>query len=410
MDLSLDNSALLSHEVLGDACRLFDAGSEATPAELHALNSLIEAAVLHDGLYVYEWPSQGIDFGPLEDLFKWNLIRRKPVAEECEAALDAMGLSESSLGVLDDRTIGGRSITYKSEHLAEFLQMLVEYERDFGFDRMSRLLDRDDDAEAQAFQAAAAQRFSPDDVLGFDGWYRKTRALATCATELGLHAYSGLITRPLLLGYVNTRRRGALAVFDKVKAEFDDLDDTDLPEWRRIEIPALTQQVLAGCKGDAKAIANEIMRVRTRLEHFRATLTANSRAVRQAKTRAEKRQLRLESDAAWAAMLQKMDKTTRLAHTTWDIVKNPFTAHTKIGDKLVEKDQRDQAIEKTFGLSDLWALIGTAPAMEGNARLLGDLFGTRHDLKKWHAAREAAKLLESVMRAGTEPVLPNAQA
>jgi len=58
MSRILTNSALLSYEVLADAARLFDTSNEATPAELHALNSLIEAAALHEKLYVYEWPAQ----------------------------------------------------------------------------------------------------------------------------------------------------------------------------------------------------------------------------------------------------------------------------------------------------------------------------------------------------------------
>jgi Mg2+ and Co2+ transporter CorA len=408
MDLSLDNSALLSHDVLDDACRLFDSSTEATPAELHALNSLVEAAVLHDKLYVYEWPAQTVQLGPLEDLFKWNLIRKEPVAEECEAALAAMGLSELSHDVLADRSDGGLSITYKSDRLAEFLQMLVEYERDFGFDQMSSLLDEDDETEERAFKAAATKNFSPKDVLGFDGWYRKARALGTSATELGLHPYTGLITRPLLLDYVSARRRGALAVFEKLKAELDDFDDSDIPEWRRIDIPAMTQQVIAGCKGDTSAIPNEIMRVRTRLADFRATLTSSARAIRQAKTRSEKRRLRKDAEASWEAILQKVDKTTRLSHTMWDVFKNPLAAPAKAGDKLVEKDQLNQAIDKTFGLSDLWALISTAPAMEGNARLLQGLFGTRYDLKQWHAARSTSQLLEDVMRRRATPVLPQA--
>jgi hypothetical protein len=406
MDFSPDNSALLSHDVLEDACRLFDSSTEATPAELHALNSLVEAAVLHDKLYVYEWPAQAAQLGPFEDLFKWNLIRKEPVAEGCEAALAAMGLSELSHDVLADRSDGGLSITYKSDRLAGFLQMLVEYERDFGFEQMSRLLDGDDDSEERAFNAAETQRFSPKDVLGLDSWYRKTRALATSATELGLHPYTGLITRPFLLDYVSARRRGALAVFEKLKVEFDDFDDNDIPEWRRIDIPAMTQQVIAGCKGDISAIANEIMRVRTGLTDFRVTLTSSAKAIRQAKTRNEKRQLRKDGEASWAAILQKMEKTTRLTHTMWDIFKNPLAAPAKAGDKLVEKDQLNQAIDKTLGLSDLWALISTAAAMEGNARLLQGLFGTRYDLRKWHAARTASELLEDVMRRRTTPVLP----
>jgi hypothetical protein len=400
MTLSLTNSALLSYEVLADAARLFDPTSEATPAELHALNSLIEAAALHEKLYIYEWPAQALDLGPLADLFKWGLIENDAKADECEAELRAMGLTDIEGDVLEDRTLGGTSITYKSERLVEFLQMLVDYERDLGFERMARLLDDD---EEEAFEAAARLSVSEKDVLGIDSWYRKTRALTTTATELGLHLYTGLLSRPYVLGNITMRRGSALQVFEALKAEYDDLDDSDIPRWRRVEIPALTQQALTASKGDPKALANEVMRVRSQATGFRSAVTTGALALRGAKTRAEKRKVRQDTDAALASLLDKTGKSTRLSHTMWDLVKNPLTTHVKVGDKLVEKDQRNQAIDKVVGLSDLWALVSTAPVVEDNAKLLYGVFKAPFDLKKWEAARIAAQDLERVMNRDAAP-------
>jgi len=405
MSLSLTNSALLSYEVLADAARLFDTSNEATPAELHALNSLIEAAALHEKLYVYEWPAQAFDLGPLADLFKWGLIENGSKVDECEAELQSMGLSDIAGDVLEDRTLGGTSITYQSGRLAEFLQMLVDYERQLGFDQMARLLDDDED---EAFEVASRLGLSEKDVLGIDTWYRKTRALTTTATELGLHLYTGLLSRPYVLGNVSVRRGSALQVFEALKAEYDDLDDSDIPKWRRVEIPALTQQALTRAKGNPKAIANEVVRVRTEVAGFRSAITSGALALRSAKTRAEKRKVRQETDAALAGLLEKTGKTTRLSHELWNVTKNPFAAHIKVGDKLVEKDQLNQAIDKVVGLSDLWALVSTAPAMEGNANLLRGVFKTPFDLKKWAAARNAAQDLERVMNRDAEPTLPPA--
>jgi hypothetical protein len=403
MTLSLTNSALLSHEVLADAARLFDTANEATPAELHALNSLVEAAALHEKLYVYQWPAQSFDLGPLADLFKWGLIEQGDKVDECEAALVAMGLADVEGDVVEDRTLGGPSITYKSERLAEFLQLLVDYERELGFEAMARLLDDD---EEEAFDVAERLRLSQKDVLGIDSWYRKTRALTTTATELGLHLYTGLLSRPYLMGQVSARRGSALQVFEALKAEYDDFDDSDIPKWRRVEIPALTQQALVASKGDPKALANEVMRLRDQASSFRGAITAGAVALRNARTRAEKRKARHDTDAALASLLTKMDKSTRLSHTMWDVGKNPLTAHVKIGDKLVEKDQLNQAIDKVVGLSDLWALLSTAPAMEGNAKLLSGVFKTPFDLKKWNAARDAAQELERVMNRDAAPAVP----
>jgi len=314
-----------------------------------------------------------------------------------------MGLSDIAGDVLEDRTLGGTSITYQSGRLAEFLQMLVDYERQLGFDQMARLLDDDED---EAFEVASRLGLSEMDVLGIDSWYRKTRALTTTATELGLHLYTGLLSRPYVLGNVSVRRGSALQVFEALKAEYDDLDDSDIPKWRRVEIPALTQQALTRAKGNPKAIANEVVRVRTEVAGFRSAITSGALALRSAKTRAEKRKVRQETDAALAGLLEKTGKTTRLSHELWNVTKNPFAAHIKVGDKLVEKDQLNQAIDKVVGLSDLWALVSTAPAMEGNANLLRGVFRTQFDLKKWAAARNAAQDLERVMNRDAEPTLP----
>jgi len=283
--------------------------------------------------------------------------------------------------------------------------MLVDYERQLGFEQMARLLDDD---EEEAFDVASRLRFSEKDVLGIDSWYRKTRALTTTATELGLHLYTGLLSRPYVLGNVNVRRGNALQVFEALKAEYDDLDDGDIPKWRRVEIPALTQQALTESKGDPTALANEVMRVRRHAAGFRSAITAGALALRGAKTRAEKRKVRQDTDAALASLLEKTGKATRLSHSLWDVAKNPFAAHIKVGDKLVEEDQLNQAIDKVVGLSDLWALVSSAPAMERNADLLGGLFKPPFDLKKWAAARNAAQRLERVMNRDAEPALPPA--
>jgi hypothetical protein len=171
-------------------------------------------------------------------------------------------------------------------------------------------------------------------------------------------------------------------------------------------IPALTQQALTAAKGDPKAIANEVVRVRSQVAGFRSALTSGAFALRSAKTRAEKRKVRQETDAALASLLEKTGKTTRLSYEFWNVAKNPFAAHIKVGDKLVEKDQLNQAIDKVVGLSDLWALVSTAPAMEANADLLRGVFKTPLDVKKWAAARNAAQDLERVMNRDAEPFLP----
>lgn len=404
MGIETCNSALLSYDVLHDAGRLLEGPRVVTPAEFHALNSLVEAAVFHEKLYVFDLPESPTK--AFEELHRQGVIQPGEAATRCEAHLAANGLDDLAGGVLIDRYWDARRLNYVPDTLEADLGVMLEYEEKLGFARMSGLLDQGGLPEQLAIKAANLAMFSEDDARVVDGSYRGMRAFGSVALELGLHPYTGLISRPFIIGFMAEKRRGAHRLFEQLQQMFDDWDDTDLPEWRRIRVPALTQIVLSRSADKPGAIPQEIIELRDELRDFRATLTVQAVELSRAATRGEKRRIRLETEAALAAATTRMETTERLAHTLWDIAKNPLSAHEKIGDRLVEKDKRDQAVAKVHGLTDLYALLRDAPAIERNAGFIRSLFGIECDLGAWHRIQNAASRMEALMRRREEPPLP----
>ncbi|KAL0630429.1 hypothetical protein Q9L58_010724 [Maublancomyces gigas] len=242
------------------------------------------------------------------------------------------------------------------------------------------------------------------DIL--DASYRRMRAMGNVATELGLHLYTGLLSRPFTLEYIGERRKSTLKLFESLSAEFDDWDDSDIPAWRRIKIPALTQIVLKNCKDSPGAFCNELMRIRNNLTEYRKSITNQAIELRKAKTRGEKRKIRLETDKALAATMEKMQSTDRLVHTLWDTLKNPMAAHIKVGDRLVQQDKLNQAVGKAHGLTDLYATFRDAPTVEQNALLIKKVFNVECDYHQWNTVHKLAGELETLMRRDVEPDLP----
>jgi len=151
---------------------------------------------------------------------------------------------------------------------------------------------------------------------------------------------------------------------------------------------------------------NEIMRLRHTLRGYRSTLTDQAIALRDARSRGERKAIRRETSEALAAAVEKMEKSERLTHKLWDIAKNPLKIHEKIGDRLVAKDKLDQVIEKVHGLTDLYVLFRDAPTIEQNASLVKQVFKVDCDLKQWNDAHRVATELESLMRRNDDPKLP----
>jgi hypothetical protein len=257
--------------------------------------------------------------------------------------------------------------------------------------------------EQFAVMFARNSGFNRDDMILIDDTYRKLRAFSVAASELGLEMYTGLVSRPFILSDLNTKKRIGLKLFELLKAELDDIDDTDIPKWRRYNIPIMTQIVLDNCKGSAKAFQNELLGLRQRLSKFRLALTEYAHELMTANTRGEKRKIRTEYEAAFQSLIDKEDKTTRLHHQAWTILNKPTEFLKTIGDHVLDKFDREQAINRVQGLTDLWRELSDAPTVERNTALVKDTFGTEIDSKVWFEVQNLASRLEQLMQKNEEP-------
>ncbi len=401
-----DNCAILTPDVLTDAAWLLDSRQTATPVEFHAVNSLVEAVVFHEKLYLYDLPTNYTPSSLYNHLLKEEVIHSEHAAKIFETELKSRQMEEVANDVLLDRTYGNNIVGYHPDDGVGILSSLAEYEKNLGFARMSQL---HDGAKDLVLFFANALGFTRDDVILIDDTYRRARAFAACASGLNLEMYTGVVTRTFVLGFLSARRRGSLGLYEQMKKELDDVVDTDLPSWRRIEIPPLTQILLRNCKDSPDALPGELLKLRHDLWKFRKALTEQAEALRTAKSRGEKRKVRRETEKAWDALLEKQDRSTRITHQLWDITKNPLKAPIVAIDKAVEKDKLDQAILKVQGLTDLWRTLYDAPTIEQNIELIKKVFAIDVQFNNWNQFAKIAGDLESLRTRNDEPSLPSAK-
>lgn len=402
--MQTDNCAILMPDVLADVAWLFDSRPSATPAEFHALNSLVEAVIFHETLYLYDLPTNYTPSKLYSHLVEEEIIHPVHSPKIFETELKSRGMEDLALDVLTDRVYGSANIGYAADSGAATLSSLVEYEKHLGFARMSRI--RVQSKEMALFFAKVLE-FTPEDAIAVDDTYRRVRAFAACASELNLAMYTGIVSRPFVLGFLSDRRRGCWDLYEKMREELDDVEDTDLPSWRRIEIPPLTQILLRNCRDSPDALANELTQLRHRLRKFRKTLTEQVEALKSAKSRGEKRKVRRETEKAWAALLEKQDRSTRLSHQLWELFRIPIMAPIVAIDKAVGRDKLNQAILKRQGLTDLWRVLYDAPTIEENVTLVKKVFRIDVEPSDWSQVARVVAELESVMTRNDEPSLPS---
>ncbi len=212
--MDTDNCAIVTPDVISDIAWLVDGREAATPIEFHALNSLVEAVVFHETIYVYHWPTNLAQSDLYKRLIEHGIIHSAHSPAMFENELEARNLTDVSRDVLLDRTYGNQLAAYHPKEGVSALSALIDYEKFLGFARMSKVRDQNEDV-ASFF--ANALNFNRKDLRIIDDTYRRARAFAACATELNLEMYTGLVNRPFLLGFLSARRRGSLALSDQMK-------------------------------------------------------------------------------------------------------------------------------------------------------------------------------------------------
>ncbi len=192
--MDIDNCAILMPDVLADAGNLLDSRRSATPVEFHALNSLVEAVVVHEKLYLYDWPTRLRLPNVYHRLVADEIIHPEHSPRLFDAELIQLGMKDVAAAALEDRVFSTKMVVYHVDGGLSQSSWLIEYEKRLGFEQMSTSLA---DNEAVAISLANTSSFT--DAIAVDGSYRQARAFAACASELGLEMYTGIVSRSFLV-------------------------------------------------------------------------------------------------------------------------------------------------------------------------------------------------------------------
>jgi hypothetical protein len=395
---------------------VLDRATVITPAEFHALNSLVEATVLHNTIYLF-WPALEMDERLVQPLIDEDILIIDAGFDSLRRELELRNLWD--IDIYEDLVWHTAVIGYKDPSgLANSLQALVDFDEAIGISRIIGIDEENVSAHALSggelrvlslgALSAYSQGFTEDDLSALATMSRHVRAYDRVGQELGLDIYTGLLYRPFLLGQWFQSRRSARYLFEKMRGELDDVDDTDIPQWSRIEIPILTQILLERCKGDVEAFGPELLALRDRHSRYRLSMSQYRSASSAAKSRGEKRKLRKEQEKSWAAMLKKEEgRTTRLLHHIVRVFSRPTPTSiiAEVADEAIDREEISAAVEKVDGLTDLWAELSSAPTIEQNIRLMHDTFGAEPSYETWLKVQELSRRLEQLMTREELPAL-----
>lgn len=403
LGIDTTSSALLTSDIPLDFLRMSTGAGPLTPADLHALASLSEAALLHEYVFV-PCTYEGFDLETNEML--GPLIR--------EGVLDTGG-SSAVRSELTQRGLSGdqfflditwRAFLYPSHGTAfpSFLELLTDAHTNVGLDSISEAYDSHLGSELVDFLLSRAIGGNSDDVQWLDGVNRYVRALAGAATQLGLDIYTGVILRPLLHGRWKVQRDAALLLFERMKTELEEeIEEADTPGWERIAVPFAAQLVLGRCRGDLNAFAHELLDLRERHSAFRVSLAQYRHEWRSAETRGERRKLRRELQGTFNSLTAKDElvesRTTRLLHRVINVVKKPTpnAIFAELAAGAVDKVALDAAIERIDGLTDLWAELKATPTLDKTLELMLATFRYDADPQFWARVSKLAVTLETAM-------------
>ena len=202
--MNTTNCAIISFDLFTDLDLLFEHPDTISPIEFHALNSLIEAVVFHERLFLYDLPRNYNKSPLLERLFEENVVHPDHSPDIFEDELRRRNLADLSSQVLIDRTYGLEVVGYRPESGIETLSSLVDFDENLGFSRMSKL--HEENAQFAIF-AANAFSFNSKDLIVIDDTYRRARAFSAVASALNLEMYTGVVHRTFVLSFLSARRR-----------------------------------------------------------------------------------------------------------------------------------------------------------------------------------------------------------
>jgi hypothetical protein len=407
--LDTSNSAIVTVDVLLDASRLLRPDHQASPADYHALNSLVEAAVLHNELFV-PWPST-------EDLD--NALIAPLVAEEIliPAGIDRIQTELMDRGRWDDEILAdlvwGRAVgADNGSGAAHLLEEFVRFDERIGLlhvIEMDELLLGPDllspapPGTEELLDTAEKAGYTEEDITNLASTSRHLRGASKIVEELGFEIYTGLLFRPFLLSHWSAKRREARKLFDTMKDKLNLADLIAIPAWSRIEIPEMTGALLRRIEGDPERLGEELLHLREKHSGYRLWMSQYQSALQSASTPGELLRQDAKLKQSWAATLQhEIPRKSRLLH--WGRRARNIASHpTPVGaagevfDEFIERCADSAARNWVAGLTDLWRELANAPTIRMNIGLITDAFGSEPDYEIWERTRGLSERLERLM-------------
>jgi len=394
MELEFVNQALVHDEVLLSVSQVLDLGWPAGPVFLHSLSTLIEAVVLYDTVY-FDPANQLYQAGEPDSLptllanseFVGTLMREgaiapMPLMDDMDKFFKENGRDYDSTDFIVDALYDLRTYSY-SDPGAEDGRMDLYTELLTDAPMLLRELSIAPEAQTgneflqpvpnmHAYLLANQLRLSRDDMEILEGYNRRAKAYFDLARNTGLHLQPFFLGLPHQLGAIKSNNSIAKATLKKIEAEVEKMDDfldiepsDEIGAFQRATIPLLVQTVLAGCNGSAKNLSSELLEIRYRHKDLRKTIAVAEQSWRNAKTRKERWQIRLDLDASIEKIVEReKHRSTRIAYWLWEVFSEPTKILKNLGDRLVKRGKDEQVIGRVGGLYDFWKDLRDAPPTE----------------------------------------------
>jgi hypothetical protein len=433
--IEFSNCALIQDETLLTICLVLEGGWPAGPTFLHALNTLIEAVVVHEKVY----------FDPLHQLERANdspnsvpsilrksgfvgllmqegALRKFPNESEVNEYLLARGREYSYTNFVVEAYWSVDSFAYgepadEANRIGIYLDLVSKAARLLEPREITPFMKFRDPVQGEVSlmepDALKAQMLANRIDLGqgdlkiIEGLNFRTKALLDLTLNTGLHLHPFYLALPHQIGAIRSHNSQALKLIRSIQDKVGSMDgspqELGQSSFTRSPIPALTEVVLSRCKDSPKAIALEVLELRAAHRDFRDYLTKYEQKWNHAQTKRERWKLEREfEDAIKLTFEREARPSNRLIYTLWDIVKEPTKALQAVGDKLVKRGREEQIVGRVKGLHDFWRDLANAPPSDVARAQFNRLFSKRSDDRTWDLGQQLAEAVNTSLTRGED--------
>lgn len=405
---ALVNTGLLTEAVIIEAHECLSGAAPLTPSGLYALNSVVEATILHDrvllGLFGIAGGQHasvkqleeglGSDIAQVPDVLQFE---DRFSVDDYAQLLYWVGGPGRLVNASADAELGNLGVIADYFRVSDTPPLLTEgsFESAFGVRSVSGHYGTVvDSVRFQAFnqqiKSAGGTPISPNDIVSIQDLAWQAAAARSIGATLAVELYPSLMERTFYFDLLR-KPRGPLQLVHELKRELS-LADLWLDE---IEIPPFVGMALRDVRGDASKFWQVVRDLRSKHEAFRASVANFRTAWSSAKTLKEQRDLLLSHQRAWNALLQKEDlrRTKRL---TYVLGRAATTLGKSLMDEAIELDRFDQALHQVGGLVKLWDDARSIPTTTESRELLERLFQEVAPPTHWKRVRALTEAVENI--------------